>query len=117
MVKADGTVMLWSDGGGAKVKPLNWMSPPTVVEEDTGTIVVRKRAGTGGERLEIRLHEVLSDIEHEMGEAAGLEKDGVERDLQEALGPPRRGRPRAAPRAARVAHRHRPRRPHVPGRR
>ncbi|MGD0713454.1 MAG: hypothetical protein ABSB24_04625 [Gaiellaceae bacterium] len=23
MIKADGTVMLWSDGGGPKVKPLN----------------------------------------------------------------------------------------------
>lgn len=83
MVKADGTVMLWSDGGGAKVKPLNWMAPPTVVEELGDTIVVRKRAG--GERLEIRLLEVLSDIDHAMGEAAGLEKDGIERDLQEAL--------------------------------
>ena len=28
---------------------------------------------------------MLSDVEHEMGEAAALEKDGVERDLQEAL--------------------------------
>src|SRR5207244_8195240 len=26
-----------------------------------------------------------SDVEHEIGDAAGLEKDGVERDLQEAL--------------------------------
>jgi hypothetical protein len=46
---------------------------------------VRKRAGSGEERLEIRLLEVLSDIEHEMGEAGGLEKDGVERDLQDEL--------------------------------
>ena len=28
---------------------------------------------------------MLSDVEHEMGEAAALEKDGVERDLQLAL--------------------------------
>jgi RecB family endonuclease NucS len=28
---------------------------------------------------------VLSDVDHEMGEAAPLAKDGVERDLQEAL--------------------------------
>ena len=48
-------------------------------------LVVRKRAGRSEDRLEIRLHEVLSDVEHEMGEAAALEKDGVERDLQEAL--------------------------------
>jgi endonuclease len=85
MIKADGTFMVWSDNGGSKVKPLNWMTPPTAIEESDGTIVVRKRAGKTEDRLEIRLAEVLSDVTHEMGEAAGLEKDGVERDLQELL--------------------------------
>src|SRR5437588_833422 len=81
--KADGSVLVHADAGG--YKPLNWMTPPTVVEEEPGRIVVRKRAGRAEDRLEIRIAEVLSDVEHEMGEAAGLEKDGVERDLQEAL--------------------------------
>jgi len=85
MLKDDGTFMIWSDGGGQKVKPLNWMTPPTVIEEDGERIVVRKRAGKAEDRLEIRIVELLSDVSHEMGEAAGLEKDGVERDLQEAL--------------------------------
>jgi endonuclease len=85
MIKADGTVMLWSDAGGRAVKPLNWMTPPTVLEQGDGTIVVRKRAGRSEDRLEIRLLEVLSDVTHDMGEAAGLQKDGVERDLQLAL--------------------------------
>jgi RecB family endonuclease NucS len=85
MIKDDGTFMVWSDGGGPKVKPLNWMTPPTVVEDLGATIVVRKRAGASEDRLEIRLLEVLSDIEHAMGEAAELEKDGVERHLQEEL--------------------------------
>jgi hypothetical protein len=85
MLKVDGTVMVWSDHDGYKVKPLNWMTPPTVVEEDGDRIVVRKRAGTTEDRLEIRLHEVLSDVSHDMGEAAALEKDGVERHLQEEL--------------------------------
>jgi hypothetical protein len=85
MIKEDGTFMVWSDGGGSQVKPLNWMTPPTVLEDEGDVIVVRKRAGRSEDRLEIRLLEVLSDVEHEMGEAAGLEKDGVERDLQEAL--------------------------------
>ncbi len=85
MLKGDGTFMVWSDGGGSSVKPLNWMTPPTVFEDGGDVIVVRKRAGKTEDRLEIRLLEVLSDVEHEMGEAAGLEKDGVERDLQEAL--------------------------------
>jgi endonuclease len=84
MVKSDGTFMVFDDGG-SQVKPLNWMTPPTVVEEDSETIVVRKRAGRSEDRLEIRMLELLSEATHEMGEAAGLEKDGVERDLQELL--------------------------------
>jgi RecB family endonuclease NucS len=82
MIKEDGTVMLWSDGGGQSVKPLNWMTPPTVIETSEELVVVRKRAGRTEDRLEIRLLEVLSDVTHDMGEAAALEKDGVERDLQ-----------------------------------
>jgi RecB family endonuclease NucS len=61
------------------------MTPPTVLEDGGDLLVVRKRAGRSEDRLEIRFHEVLSDVEHEMGEAAALEKDGVESDLQEAL--------------------------------
>ena len=83
MLKADGSVLVHADAGG--YKPLNWMTPPIVLEERDGVLVVRKRAGRSEDRLEIRLLEVLSDVEHEMGEAAALEKDGVERDLQEAL--------------------------------
>jgi hypothetical protein len=83
MIKADGTVMLWSDGGGPKVKPLNWMTAPALVEEDGDLLVVRKPKTE--DVLEIRLVEVLSDVIHDMGEAAALQKDGVERDLQEEL--------------------------------
>jgi hypothetical protein len=61
------------------------MTPPTVVEDGDGSIVVRKRAGRSEDRLEIRIAEVLAEFEHELGEDAGLEKDGVERHLQEAL--------------------------------
>jgi endonuclease len=82
MFKADGTVMLWDDSRGRSVKPLNWMTPPTVIEDGGDLVVVRKRAGKTEDRLEIKLIEVLSDVTHDMGEAAGLEKDGVERDLQ-----------------------------------
>jgi endonuclease len=81
--KDDGSVLVHADAGG--YKPLNWMTPPTVVEHEGGRVVVRKRAGRSEDRLEIRLLEVLSDVRHDMGEAAALEKDGVERDLQEAL--------------------------------
>ena len=80
MLKDDGSVLVHADAGG--YKPLNWMTPPTIVEAAGDVIVVRKRQGKAEDRLEIRLHEVLSDVEHDMGEAAALEKDGVERDLQ-----------------------------------
>jgi RecB family endonuclease NucS len=80
MLKEDGSVLVHADAGG--YKPLNWMTPPTVFEQDGELIVVRKRAGRTEDRLEIRLLEVLSDVTHDMGEAAALEKDGVERDLQ-----------------------------------
>jgi RecB family endonuclease NucS len=83
MVKSDGTFMVWSDSGGQKVKPLNWMTPPTVIEEEPGLMVVRKLKGD--DRLEIRIAEVISDSEHAMDHDAGLEKDGVEAHLQEAL--------------------------------
>ena len=82
MIKADGSVLVHADAGG--YKPLNWMTPPTVVEESDGFIVVRKHKGE--DRLEITLHEVVSDVDCLMDEdAARLEKDGVERDLQELL--------------------------------
>jgi RecB family endonuclease NucS len=80
MLKDDGSVLVHADAGG--YKPLNWMTPPTVLEDEGELLVVRKRAGRTEDRLEIRLLEVLSDVTHDMGEAAALEKDGVERDLQ-----------------------------------
>jgi RecB family endonuclease NucS len=81
--KADGSVLVHADSGG--YKPLNWMTPPTVIEDGEDAIVVRKRAGRTEDRLEIRISELLAEFEHELGEDAGLEKDGVERHLQEAL--------------------------------
>jgi hypothetical protein len=83
MIKSDGSVMVHADTGG--YKPQNWMTPPTVIEEETDRMVVRKRAGASEDRLEIRIAEVLSDVTHDMGEAAALEKEGVERELQELL--------------------------------
>jgi endonuclease len=82
MIKADGSVLVHADAGG--YKPLNWMTPPTVIEEAEDRIVVRKHKGE--DRLEIVLAEVLSDVTHAMDfDAARLEKDGVEADLQVAL--------------------------------
>jgi hypothetical protein len=88
MIKADGTFMVWADGGGPSVKPLNWMTPPTVVEEADDLIVVRKRAGASEDRLEITISELVSDVCHDMGtpdDDVALAKDGVEAHLQELL--------------------------------
>jgi RecB family endonuclease NucS len=89
MLKADGTFMVWADGGGSNVKPLNWMSAPTVIEEERDAggalrrLVVRKHRQE--DRLEIDVSEVLSDVEHELDALASLEKEGLERELQELL--------------------------------
>jgi RecB family endonuclease NucS len=83
MFKDDGSVLVHDDAGA--YKPLNWMTAPCVIEESEGSIVVRKRAGKTEDRLEIRLAEVLSDVTHDMGESVALQKDGVERHLQEEL--------------------------------
>lgn len=83
MLKSDGSFLVHADTGG--FKPQNWMTPPTVIEhvgDPPEAIVVRKRAGKTEDRLDIRIVEILSDVEHDMGEAAALAKDGVERDLQ-----------------------------------
>jgi RecB family endonuclease NucS len=89
MLKPDGTFMVWADGGGPNVKPLNWMIPPTVVEEQAGAngrlrrLVVRKLRQD--ERLQIDIAEVLSDVEHELDAVASLAKEGLEQELQELL--------------------------------
>jgi hypothetical protein len=81
MLKADGSVLVHDDAGG--FKPLNWMTAPTVVEDGGDVLIVRKPKTE--DVLEIRLVEVLSDVVHDMGESAALQKDGVERHLQEEL--------------------------------
>jgi RecB family endonuclease NucS len=78
ILKADGSVLVHDDAGG--YKPLNWMTGPTVIEELGEVLCVRKPKTE--DLLEIRLTEVLSDVTHDMGESAALQKDGVERDLQ-----------------------------------
>jgi RecB family endonuclease NucS len=81
ILKADGSVLVHDDAGG--FKPLNWMTAPTSLDDQGDVLVVRKPKTE--DALEIRLIEVLSDVTHDMGESAALQKDGVERDLQEVL--------------------------------
>jgi len=80
MVKADGSVLVHSDGGS--YKPLNWMSPPCKLDEAEGIWTVTNKAG---EQLVITLAEILHDSAHELGIDPGLVKDGVEAHLQVLL--------------------------------
>ena len=92
MVKADGCVAIHADGGA--YKPLNWMNAPNTLREET----VAPPAGSPDdelyrwvitnpkkETLTITLHDVHSDVETELGDDPGLQKDGVEAHLQELL--------------------------------
>ncbi|MFS0698923.1 endonuclease NucS [Cellulomonas sp. 179-A 4D5 NHS] len=92
LVKADGSVLLHSDGGS--YKPLNWMSPPCSLAigepdaEATGrgvTQVWTVQHQKSDDRLVVEVHEVLHDSAHELGVDPGLVKDGVEAHLQELL--------------------------------
>jgi len=92
VLKADGSVLVHSDGGS--YKPLNWMSPPAVMSvhdpdaelSELGVQEIWKVSHTKtADMLLINLYEVESDIETELGIDPGLIKDGVEADLQRLL--------------------------------
>jgi hypothetical protein len=92
VVKADGSVLVHSDGGS--YKPLNWMSPPCAMaevapEEDEIAEGVRLvwvvQHAKSDDRLRVRLYEVMHDSAHELGVDPGLVKDGAEAHLQALL--------------------------------
>jgi endonuclease len=80
LVKADGSVLVHSDGGA--YKPLNWMSAPCVLVQEPDVWRVSNRTG---ESMTIQITEILHDSFHDLGTDPGLVKDGVERHLQELL--------------------------------
>jgi RecB family endonuclease NucS len=80
MVKADGSVLVHSDGGS--YKPLNWMSPPCSLVEGDGVWTVTNKAG---EQLVITIEAIEHDLAHDLGIDPGLVKDGVEAHLQKLL--------------------------------
>ena len=86
MVKADGSVLVHSDGGS--YKPLNWMSPPCSVREgvtDEGVVEWTVTGAKSDDTLRILIEEVIHDSSHDLGIDPGLQKDGVEKHLQELL--------------------------------
>jgi RecB family endonuclease NucS len=85
MLKSDGSVLVHSDGGS--YKPLNWMSPPCSVKEghsEDGQVEWLVEAKSG-DSLRILIEEILADTTHDLGIDPGLQKDGVEKHLQELL--------------------------------
>ena len=80
LVKADGSVLVHSDGGS--YKPLNWMSPPCTLVEADGSWTVTNKAG---EQLIVTIEAIEHDSAHELGVDPGLVKDGVEAHLQKLL--------------------------------
>ncbi len=90
MIKADGSVLVHSDGGS--YKPLNWMSPPCTVREGTTddgavewTVTAKAPKGATPDTLRILIEEIHHDSLHDLGIDPGLQKDGVEKHLQELL--------------------------------
>ncbi len=86
MLKSDGSVLIHSDGGS--YKPLNWMSPPCTMREGThedGRPEWLVSAAKTDDTLRILIDEVLHDSSHDLGIDPGLQKDGVEKHLQELL--------------------------------
>ena len=92
LVKADGSVLVHSDGGS--YKPLNWMSPPCAMAEvepdeaeaaEGATAVWVVQHAKSEDRLRVKIHEVHHDSAHELGVDPGLVKDGVEAHLQKLL--------------------------------
>jgi RecB family endonuclease NucS len=85
MVKNDGSVLIHSDGGS--YKPLNWMSPPCRVVEGTTDDggVEWTVTGKDDDTLRIVLEDITHDSLHDLGVDPGLQKDGVEKHLQELL--------------------------------
>jgi hypothetical protein len=80
MVKADGCVAVHADGGA--YKPLNWMNAPNTFTDDGDTWIV---VNPKGERLTIEFGEIHFETALELGEDPGLQKDGVELELQRLL--------------------------------
>jgi len=86
MIKADGSVLVHSDGGS--YKPLNWMSPPCTFREGTtedGQVEWTVTNPKSDDTLRILIEEVVHESVHELGVDPGLQKDGVEKHLQELL--------------------------------
>ncbi|GAA5117853.1 endonuclease NucS [Alloalcanivorax gelatiniphagus] len=86
MLKSDGSVLIHSDGGS--YKPLNWMSPPCTVREgvsEDGRAEWLVSATKSDDTLRILIDEVVHDSSHDLGIDPGLQKDGVEKHLQELL--------------------------------
>ena len=92
MLKADGSVLVHSDGGS--YKPLNWMTAPCILTEcepdaEESALGIEAIWRVEPQKVEgtllIRIYETIAEVFEELGEDPGLRKDGVEAHLQELL--------------------------------
>ena len=83
VLKGDGSLLIHSEFSH---KPLNWMTSPVsfaIVDVEDGqewTLTSKS-----GETLVISIYEVFHDLERDLGVEPGLDKEGVEADLQRLL--------------------------------
>ncbi|TDW30258.1 endonuclease NucS [Cryobacterium psychrophilum] len=92
MIKADGSLLVHSDGGS--YKPLNWMSSPCTLSVQ-GPDADQAAAGITAlwtvthsktaDELVVSIYDVQHDSAHELGIDPGLIKEGVEAHLQKLL--------------------------------
>lgn len=90
LAKADGSVAVHADDRA--YKPLNWMSPPCRVqireagaEDHEEAKEIWEVKAKSGDILKITIAEILHDYEENLGIDPGLQKDGVEAQLQVLL--------------------------------
>jgi len=87
--KNDGSLLVHSDGGS--YKPLNWMAPPcslVTMEPDPEQVsagvkeIWRVTHQKTADLLVVSIYDIITELQHELGDDPGLIKDGVEAQLQ-----------------------------------
>lgn len=92
MIKGDGSILVHADGGS--YKPINWMSPPCSIASSTPSSEQREQGITEvwtvcahktDDKLVVSIFQIFEDIQADLGEDPGIQKDGVEAHIQKLL--------------------------------
>jgi len=83
MIKSDGSLLIHAE---TTYKPLNWMTTPAASSvEETAEGQVWTFMSKSDETLTLTIYEVYGELSRDLGLEPGLDKDGVEADLQRLL--------------------------------